>query len=146
MQGEISAENCPAHKHSLSLKKLGVNLTHIESRPSVNNADKEYDFYMDCDCESSVKDGFQTQLKAVAVSVRVMARTPSEDEGEGPTQNTLQIPTGIYFPWHCRHTIMFYVTLNTRMTFRNTPTRACIIHLYCTRHAHAQLLERYLHS
>ena len=65
-----------------------MNLTHIESRPSVNNAGTEYDFYMDCDCESSVKEEFLTQLKAVAVSVRVMARTPSEDEGKGHTHTS----------------------------------------------------------
>jgi phenylalanine-4-hydroxylase len=61
-------------------KNLSVNLTHIESRPSVNNAGKEYDFFMDCECEASVKEDFLSQLKSLALSVKVLARTPSEDE------------------------------------------------------------------
>ncbi|CAI8014194.1 hypothetical protein GBAR_LOCUS8910, partial [Geodia barretti] len=62
-------------------KNLSVNLTHIESRPSVNNAGNEYDFFMDCKCEASVKEDFLSQLKSLALSVKVLARTPSEDEG-----------------------------------------------------------------
>ena len=58
-----------------------MNLTHIESRPSVNNAGKEYDFFMDCECDASVKEDFLSQLNTLALSVRVLARTPSEDEG-----------------------------------------------------------------
>ncbi|CAI8014195.1 Phenylalanine-4-hydroxylase [Geodia barretti] len=61
-------------------KNLSVNLTHIESRPSVNNAGNEYDFFMDCKCEASVKEDFLSQLKSLALSVKVLARTPSEDE------------------------------------------------------------------
>ena len=63
-------------------QSLDVNLTHIESRPSITSPGKEYDFYIDCECEADVKDEFLRQLKTVSLSLRVMARTPSEDEGE----------------------------------------------------------------
>ena len=36
---------------------------------------------MDCECEASVKEDFLSQLKSLALSVKVLARTPSEDEG-----------------------------------------------------------------
>ena len=63
-------------------QSLDVNLTHIESRPSITNPGQEYDFYIDCECAADVKEELLKQLKTVSLSHRVMARTPSEDEGE----------------------------------------------------------------
>ena len=63
-------------------QSLDVNLTHIESRPSITNPGQEYDFYIDCECAADVKEELLKELKTVSLSHRVMARTPSEDEGE----------------------------------------------------------------
>ena len=59
-----------------------MNLTHIESRPSISNAGMEYDFFMDCECQTPSKEEFLTKLRGLAMSVRVMARSPSENEGK----------------------------------------------------------------
>ena len=37
---------------------------------------------MDCECDPDKKDKFLKQLRDMTLSVRVMARTPTEDEGE----------------------------------------------------------------
>ena len=37
---------------------------------------------MDCECDSVQKDKFLKELRDMTLSVRVMARTPTEDEGE----------------------------------------------------------------
>lgn len=38
------------------IQKLGINLTHIESRPSITNPDEEYDYYIDCEMEGRTTD------------------------------------------------------------------------------------------
>ena len=60
-----------------------MNLTHIESRPSISNLGMEYDFFMDCECQIPSKKEFLSKLREVATSVRDMARSPSENEGKG---------------------------------------------------------------
>ncbi len=64
-------------------QELGVNMTHIESRPYNKNHGKQYDFFVDCECSESNRRPLIEKLNKCATSVSVLSRTPKKDEGEG---------------------------------------------------------------
>ena len=66
---------------SLLVQNLGVNLTHIESRPSITNPGQEYDFYLDCQCDRDTLARLVQELEGFAVKVSVKTVNPEEDEG-----------------------------------------------------------------
>ena len=61
------------------LQDLGVNLTHIESRPSKRKPGEEYDFYVDCECAEESKEEVTSKLSACATNVTLHARSPNKD-------------------------------------------------------------------
>ena len=63
------------------VQALGVNLTYIESRPSISKPREEYDFYVDCQCDRTTLAQLVKQLEAFAVRVSVKTANPEEDEG-----------------------------------------------------------------
>ena len=65
------------------LQDEGVNLTHIESRPSATSPGEEYDFFMDCECsDKDAKEKFLKKLKLLATSVKLTSSGSAvEDEG-----------------------------------------------------------------
>ena len=60
------------------LQDLGINMSHIESRPSKQSPGQEYEFYVDCEC---VTEELMERLKSLAKSVSVLSRSPKKDEG-----------------------------------------------------------------
>lgn len=67
----------------LAPQDAGVNMNHIESRPSRTNPGKEYDFFVNCkDCTQDQVDQLVKSLKPIANSVTVERRRPAEDEGK----------------------------------------------------------------
>lgn len=56
-------------------------MTHLESRPSKTNPGSQYDFYVDCVCPADKKDELVSALRTHSLSVNVLSRDPSVDEG-----------------------------------------------------------------
>ncbi len=63
------------------VQKLGINMTHLESRPSKSSPGNEYDFYVECTCTEELKDKLLEELKQLSSTVNVLSRNPSKDEG-----------------------------------------------------------------
>ena len=63
------------------MQALDVNLTYIESRPSISKPSEEYDFYVDCQCDRATLAQLVKQLEAFAVKVSVKTANLEEDEG-----------------------------------------------------------------
>lgn len=61
-------------------QKFGVNMTHIESRPSKTNPGKEYDFYVECACRDAQKEQLVAELKKLSNNVSILSRDPAKDE------------------------------------------------------------------
>ena len=64
------------------MQKLGVNMTHIESRPSKSSPGEEYDFYVECRCSEEHKLKLVEELKDYSTNVSILSRDPTENEGE----------------------------------------------------------------
>lgn len=67
------------------LQEKGINLTHIESRPSRKN-NEEYEFFISVDQASSkvldeIVDGLRTQIRG---QVHELSRNKQKDTGETP--------------------------------------------------------------
>lgn len=62
-----------------AFEELGINMTHIESRPSKSCPGSEYEFYADCE---GVEDGdlLVEKLQVYASNISVLARSPKKDE------------------------------------------------------------------
>ena len=67
----------------VDFQELGINMTHIESRPSKSCPGSEYEFYADCE---GVEDGdlLVEKLQVYASNISVLARSPKKDEGLYP--------------------------------------------------------------
>nr|CAA76184.1 phenylalanine hydroxylase [Geodia cydonium] len=59
---------------------MGINMTHLESRPSKSNPGSEYDFYVDCVCPPDKKEDLLSSLRANSLTVNILSRDPGEDE------------------------------------------------------------------
>ena len=60
-----------------------MNMTHIESRPSLSNPGAQYDFYIDCDCDRKTLVQLVEDLKKFAVSVSIKTMSPEEEDEGG---------------------------------------------------------------
>ena len=56
-------------------------MTHIESRPSSDHPNEEYDFYVDCACDRETLVKLSNELKTFAIQVTVKTGKPENDEG-----------------------------------------------------------------
>ena len=63
------------------MQELGINMTHIESRPSKANPGTEYDFYVDYICSEEKRTELVEKLNGYSTSVNVLSRNPQKDEG-----------------------------------------------------------------
>ena len=61
-------------------QELGVNMSHIESRPSKSHPGSKYDFYVDCEGVVN-KDDLAEKLQSHASNISVLSRSPKKDEG-----------------------------------------------------------------
>ena len=59
---------------------MGINMTHIESRPSKKNPGLEYDFYIDCEVPKDIMENLFQRLKTTTDGVSVHARSPGKEE------------------------------------------------------------------
>lgn len=64
------------------IQKLGINMTHIESRPSKSNPGAEYDFYVECSCTDEQKQKLLEELKNYSTNTSILSRDPTENEGQ----------------------------------------------------------------
>ena len=64
-----------------NIQDLGINMTHIESRPSKANPGKEYDFYVDYLCSEEKRAELVAKLKEYTTSINLLSRSPQKDEG-----------------------------------------------------------------
>ena len=62
-------------------QEVGINMTHIESRPSKANPGKEYDFYVDYICSEEKRAELVAKLKEYTTSINLLSRSPQKDEG-----------------------------------------------------------------
>ena len=69
----------PISHHPL-LQNLGVNMTHIESRPSLSHPGEQYDFYIDCECNRETLIQLVEDLKKFALAVTIKTMTPEGDD------------------------------------------------------------------
>ena len=63
------------------MQELGINMTHIESRPSKASPGKEYDFYVDYICSEEKRAELVAKLKEYTTSINLLSRSPQQDEG-----------------------------------------------------------------
>ena len=68
------------HTHTRT-QDLGINMSHIESRPSKSSPGAEYDFYVDCHCPKEKRDALMKKLRECSRAVNVLSRSPQKDEG-----------------------------------------------------------------
>ena len=67
------------------VQDLGINITHIESRPSKTNPGKEYDFFVEFDGGKKEEiDNLVARLKTQTTSIIVHARNTKDGESERP--------------------------------------------------------------
>ena len=64
-----------------NIQDLGINMAHIESRPSKANPGKEYDFYIDYLCSEEKRAELVAKLKEYTTSINLLSRSPQQDEG-----------------------------------------------------------------
>ena len=64
-----------------SEQELGINMTHIESRPSKTNPGVEYDFFVNYVCSEEKRTELVGKLSCYSTSINVLSRTPKKDEG-----------------------------------------------------------------
>lgn len=60
---------------------MGVNLTHIESRPSKDKPGEQYDFFVDCEVSKETMKELLAQLKPIVVTISIHSRSPDQNEG-----------------------------------------------------------------
>lgn len=61
-------------------KELGINMTHIESRPSRSNPGKEYDFFIDCKAPRDMIEKLVKQVSTYTNNVTIQSTSPVENE------------------------------------------------------------------
>ena len=72
----------PVYQYFRTLQDKGVNLVHIESRPSKAGAD-DYEFYVDCDNTKGSLNHLIPELKERSNTFRILSRRRSKSSSAG---------------------------------------------------------------